>query len=645
MKYLLSFFCLITVSSAIAQQQETFDIATYTIPKGWKKNNSSTSVVSYATINEQKGTYCQVAIYASTASKGSLQADFEKEWEELVVKPLKPTSKPELIPAAAEKGWETQGGIAPFSFEGTAAAAMLVTASNKTQCMSLLILTNSEDYQTDIEKFVESFDLKATTITTTTTSQPAANNGAGESIRGTWTMTSSDQSSYRVNNGIVSHITRQYTLNDNGTYTFISKLFDPMMDKLLLGRETGTYQINGNNLTITPQKSVLEAWSKKNGTDKWGNLLNSQDIALEKVTYQFTKHYFSGIQEWNLVLQASAPTKREGPFSSNDTFKNAYYYCPISSYRPVIELPGNQAATQQTSKNSGTTNNNTTSTTTTTTAVKSGFAFTSTNFDDGWTSTVQEDWVQVEKGSIKVLVHYPTSKIDVSSADYETIANNAWNTLVAPRYSGLANFFVFRGTLDYERPYFICGDVTDQSGKRVYVALFKRGKSGWLEFITADKNSFVQAFGIDISKVDYYAASEIWEPLWRMADRNKFAVGAADLKGKWINNFSGMTQYVNVYTGMSAGATGHSSTEYFLFTGSGYHWDLVAANGVIGSQQFNGAKSDGTFSVPNNWQINFSNIEGKPKTYNAFFSCIKGARVLWLEDTRYPGYTGYGKQE
>ena len=48
----------------------------------------------------------------------------------------------------------------------------------------------------------------------------------------------------------------------------------------------------------------------------------------------------------------------------------------------------------------------------TTIAKQDGFAFTTTNFDDGWTSVVQEDWVQVTKGNIKVLIHYPNKKAD-----------------------------------------------------------------------------------------------------------------------------------------------------------------------------------------------------------------------------------------
>lgn len=68
------------------------------------------------------------------------------------------------------------------------------------------------------------------------------------------------------------------------------------------------------------------------------------------------------------------------------------------------------------------------------------------------------------------------------------------------------------------------------------------------------------------------------------------------------------------------------------------------ASGVVGNLKFDGAKSNGKFSVPSNWQVYFSEIELKAKTYNAYFSCIKNARILWFEDTSYPtGYTGYGK--
>jgi cyclopropane fatty-acyl-phospholipid synthase-like methyltransferase len=102
------------------------------------------------------------------------------------------------------------------------------------------------------------------------------------------------------------------------------------LDKLLLTRETGTYKISGNELTVNPQKSVVETWSKKNGTDNWGKLLSSQSKTLEKTTYQFTKHYSLGMHQWNLVLQANKETQRDGTYNGGTAFSNAWIYSSVT---------------------------------------------------------------------------------------------------------------------------------------------------------------------------------------------------------------------------------------------------------------------------------------------------------------------------
>jgi hypothetical protein len=274
------------------------------------------------------------------------------------------------------------------------------------------------------------------------------------------------------------------------------------------------------------------------------------------------------------------------------------------------------------------------------------YSFTSTNFDDGWTGTAKEDWVQVVKGNITVLLHYPNPAAGTPSYDYNAVTSNAWNILVAGRYSNLQNFSVFSGAVEYEPSYFGTGDVTDNaSGKRLFVALFRKGDSGWIEIISPDRNAFVQMFGININNADYYTGSSMWDPLRKLSWYNRFAVAPADLAGKWTSSFSGMQQYVNAYTGASAGMDTHSSSQIFEFEANGnYKWEISVASGFVGSIKFQNAKASGAATLPNNWQIHFSDLEGKPKTYNAYFSCIKGARILWLEDTSYPtGYTGYGK--
>jgi hypothetical protein len=267
-------------------------------------------------------------------------------------------------------------------------------------------------------------------------------------------------------------------------------------------------------------------------------------------------------------------------------------------------------------------------------ARKSSFAFTTTNFDDGWTSAEQDDWVAVTKSNTKVLIHYPNPSADKYNSVLMDGLKNAWDVLVAPRYSAASNM-QFRPITGWQSIEFAEANMVEKAtGKTVYVVLFKinysNGSGRYLEFITPNKRAFEQEFGA------YQEKTYGWEKMEKMATYNKFAVAAADLKGVWKNNFAGMTQYVNAYTGASAGADTHASAENFVFgAGNTYKWDLGVASGMVGNIKFQSVKASGKFSVPNNWQVTFSSIEGKPRTYNASFSAVKGARILWLGDTAF----------
>jgi len=281
------------------------------------------------------------------------------------------------------------------------------------------------------------------------------------------------------------------------------------------------------------------------------------------------------------------------------------------------------------------------------TARKSNFKFNSSTFDDGWTSTEQEDWVEAVKGQIKVLIHYPKTGT-IFPADPEPLTNAAWDILVAPRYSSLKNYKTASITT-YSRPYLGMGYATERaSGKQVFVLLYRQGNSGWIEFVAPDKNSFIQQFKFDPETIRWDSDSDLLNPLAQMVNYNKFAVAASDLNGTWTMDFTGVQQLYNVYTGNYAGMNIHQSNQEFVFgAGSSYSWKLLVVSGMVGNAQFANEKSAGTFSVPNNWQIHFSKIETGPTTYNAFWSCIKGARLLHLLDTRSSGtgiYDVFGKK-
>jgi len=271
-----------------------------------------------------------------------------------------------------------------------------------------------------------------------------------------------------------------------------------------------------------------------------------------------------------------------------------------------------------------------------------GFQFSTTNFDDGWTSTVKEDWVEAVKGNIKVLLHYPREEDKNYYTEYKDRLNVFWNLLVAPRYTNLRDYQSPGYMMAWEPAYFAAGFVNDkQTGRDVWVALFSKGKSGWIEVISPDRKTFVEQFGVD--RPDSYF--DDWKRLLHLSTLNRFAVGEKDLEGKWSNDFFGATSYYNIYSGVYAGSTSFSSKVVFEFgKNKTYNWSLAMAQGATGSlTKMDGAKASGNWKLLGNWQLWLSQIEGKPKTYNAYFSCIKGGRVLWLQDLEYGNFQAHGK--
>ena len=201
----------------------------------------------------------------------------------------------------------------------------------------------------------------------------------------------------------------------------------------------------------------------------------------------------------------------------------------------------------------------------------------------------------------------------------------------------------------YNRPYLGMGTATDNAtGKDVFIVLYRQGETGWLEFISPDKNSFIQQYKFDPEIIRWDSETDLLKPMEKMVNYNKFAVAASDFSGTWTSDFTGVQQLYNVYTGNYAGMNIHQSNQEFVFgAGNSYNWRLLVVSGMIGNTKYQEVKSSGKFSVPNNWQIHFSKIESGAKTYHAHWSCIKGARLLNLLDAKSPGsgiYDVYGKK-
>ena len=609
--------CILAITSFA--QKQTFDLTTFTPPKSWTKEVKANSHTSYSIINNEKKTYCQIFVMLSTASKGGIKEDFESEWETLVAKQYGVTDTARLTEPTSENGWQVLGGVGFFTSNNGTSTALLTTMSGYNKAVSIVAVTNSEDYIPAIQKFIESVEMKKPeTASQNLQQQPTGNqNNAPALLQYNWKQTSNHKDAMGNYAGYSSNT---YAFSNNNTYKFSRTDFQNYTPKFYLEDEEGTYKINGNSITLTPAKSSYHTHMQK----KDDPILKSGKLSLTVIQYRF--EFINLNNELTLLLTPvdGNETKRDGSFSywMNGAQTKSYSYASITKENTTQNSSGNQQENREQSTIQPSTP-----------ATSSGFKFTTTTYSDGWVATEQADWVEVTKGTNKVLIHYPNKEADEYNSVLMNGLKNAWNILVAPKYSSASNF-EFKETGGWEAIEFAEADMTEIStGKTVHVVLFRKhyssAKGKYVEFITPDKQSFEKEFGVYQQNM----TGAGFEKIENMAFLNKFAVAASDLTGKWSNKYSNTIQYVSVYTGRDAGMDTHASAENYQFgSGNTYKWDLVVANGPVGNIKFQTVKSSGKLTMDGNWKINLSDIEGKPRNYDVYFSCIKGLRILWINN-------------
>jgi hypothetical protein len=393
------------------------------------------------------------------------------------------------------------------------------------------------------------------------------------------------------------------------------------------------------------QISIIKSTASKGNMDadfksEWKDLavtpygVSAEPLSMERQVFNGW-NFWTGMGQFN--FNGETASLLLNTFSDNERCISFILMSNTKSYGPVLD---NFIGSISIPKKERPAEVKTSPVTKVSTPVADGFYFTTTNFDDGWVSVVKEDWVEATKGNIRVLVHYPRKEDSEYISQQVDRTKRFWDLLVAPRYVSASDFFFYEYNMSFEPAHFASAVLTDKQGTRNFVALFQKAKSAWIEVITPDKDTFVRTFGVD--RPDSYF--DQWDKLFNLSGLNKFAVHENDLKGKWTSDFSSSMQYYSAYTGLYAGYNAYHSNEFFNFgANKSYHWKIFTANNVNGQTATQSAESSGTFSTIGNWQVKFSKIQDRPKTYNAYFSCIKGGRVLWMQDVEYGGYNAYGK--
>ena len=328
MKPFLLFTILLSFSMAVYAQKETYDIVSYTPPAGWKKEDHSTAV-AYSRIDG--GSWAQLGIYKSTASKGSVEEDSESEWKAIVLA-LHAVKKEEKTEAATTDGWSMMSRSGVWQSKGTNVATILTTYSNGKSCVSILCNATAQPYLKDFQKFISSVRL-----TLTSGNQEITNTSANNSVVGMWSSVVNETYGYMS----VSAQRREYVFNNDGTYHFKAKHWFNLVKNIEFIQETGTYAISGNQITLTPIKGNSEEWSKAaNGADAgWGSYQNALKYPLEKVTYTFERRYLSGMGKTYLVLKSNKPTARDGSRSSKANAVHEFNYSETIPQKSIIDSP------------------------------------------------------------------------------------------------------------------------------------------------------------------------------------------------------------------------------------------------------------------------------------------------------------------
>ncbi len=177
-KIILSILVFSFILSAYAQKKETFDQTIYTAPKGWQKS-SKAETVTYTKEVAGKG-FCIITLYKSIDASADAKQNFSMAWDALVKQQL-PVDKLEILPSATENGWQAESGQSAFEKENIKGVATLIATTGNSKLVNILIISNTDTYQTEVNNFLASVSFKKIAATNNNTPATAAVPSANKS--------------------------------------------------------------------------------------------------------------------------------------------------------------------------------------------------------------------------------------------------------------------------------------------------------------------------------------------------------------------------------------------------------------------------------------------------------------------------------
>lgn len=161
---LITLFVCALIPHSVVSQTEKLGIVRYTPPKGWNKTVKE-NIVAFTHVDEATGHFCIITLYGATTSTGNPESDFKREWNNLVIKPLKAEANPETATEESD-GWTAIAGGSAVQLDSGKAAAFLTVISGGGKTVSILGLFNDQSYAGQLAAFGTGIDLGKAVVET-----------------------------------------------------------------------------------------------------------------------------------------------------------------------------------------------------------------------------------------------------------------------------------------------------------------------------------------------------------------------------------------------------------------------------------------------------------------------------------------------
>jgi len=159
MKKILLMAIVFSTTSLIAQK-ETFDIATFTRPKGWQRlDTNGVTLLYHSKTNNGLTDFCQIFLFPSRDANDDAAKNFQDDWTDHIMRATGTTTRPQTQTNKTPDGWTAVSGRADVSQNGTSYTCMLTAVTGHGKEMSFVVNVAGQEYVDDVRVFFESVDL------------------------------------------------------------------------------------------------------------------------------------------------------------------------------------------------------------------------------------------------------------------------------------------------------------------------------------------------------------------------------------------------------------------------------------------------------------------------------------------------------